>query len=510
MGALKEMFGNLKDVPKNLFESARRRGPAVSDRSKSQAIFANLFLHIHSTRINANTLRPLYTLGVGVASAVFFLVLSITGVLLMVYYKPSATEAYNSIKDIHYIVPTGRYLRNVHRWSAHLMVISVMLHMARVFYTSSYKKPREWNWIIGMGLLILTFALSFTGYLLPWDQLAYWAMTIGVNIAASARELTDAIGITSFLDLGGMMREMLLGAKSPGEDSILRFYFLHCILLPVAVVMLMSFHFWRIRKDGGLSRPDDPEEKKRLSYHKGYPVFPRDPQKTYGLMAVVKGTSPAVGKGPENTFPSWPALVYVELAVLMICVVIAFGLSLYADAPLKEIANPSIPENPAKAPWYFLGLQEIVSYSAFCGGMLIPTIVFIGLSLIPYLDREQGYVGVWFSNRNGRVVSLLSLLYSLIVTIGGLAFTVRFGWIRKWYPDVPQIIITFINPGTIYAFLFSLWSIWVVKKYSSTRLGAIALFTCFIVAFVILTFFATFNRGPNWDFYWWPSMWPEH
>ena len=510
MSALKDMLENLKTLPVNLLESARRRAPATSDRTRSQAIFANLFLHINSTRVNINSLRPLYTLGVGIASATFFLILSLTGILLMIYYKPSATEAYNSIKDIHYIVPTGRFIRNIHRWSAHLMVITVLLHMARVFYTSSYKKPREWNWVIGMGLLVLTFALSFTGYLLPWDQLAYWAMTIGVNIAGSARELTDAAGITSLIDAGGLMRETLLGSKSLGEDAILRFYFLHCILLPILLTALISIHFWRIRKDGGLSKPDEPEGEPRISLHNGQPVFPRDPQKTYGLMAVIKGTSPNVNNGPEDTLPSWPNLLYAELAVFIVCTAIALGLGLFLDAPLKELANPNIPENPAKAPWYFLGLQEIVSYSAFSGGVLIPTIVLIGLALIPYLDREKNYVGIWFSNRNGKAVAILSIVFSIVITVSLLAFTVQYGWLRKWVPEIPQLFITLINPGTLYALLFSLWSLLIIKRYNSIRLGAIALFTCFLVGFLILTFFATYNRGPNWEFYWWPSMWPAH
>ncbi|MBM4386654.1 MAG: cytochrome b N-terminal domain-containing protein, partial [Deltaproteobacteria bacterium] len=418
------------------------------------------------------------------------------------------TEAYNSIKDIHYVVPTGRFIRNIHRWSAHLMLVAVLLHMARVFYTSSYRKPREWNWVIGIGLLFLTFALSFTGYLLPWDQLAYWAMTIGANIAASPREVTDALGVTQWFDIGGITKDILLGSKILGEESILRFYFLHCIFLPVALVTLMAIHFWRIRKDGGLSRPEDKNES--AAFHKGHPVFHRDPQKTYGLMAVIRGTSPNVGKGPENTLPSWPNLMYAEIAVFMICTAIALGLGLFFDAPLKELANPNIPENPAKAPWYFLGLQEIVSYSAFFGGVFIPTITMLGLALIPYLDREERNTGIWFTNGTGKNVFLISVFFSFVVSVGLLAFTVKYGWLRAWYPDIPQIVITLVNPGTLYLFFFIFWSLWIIRKYDSVRIGAIALFTCFLVSFSVLTFFATYMRGPNWDFYWWPSLWPIH
>ena len=129
------------------------------------------------------------------------------------------------MKDIHFVVPTGRFIRNIHRWAAHLMVVAVLLHMARVFYTASYKAPREFNWVVGMVLFVLTLALSFTGYLLPWDQLAYWAITIGANIAASPRELTDALGITAFFDLGGLQKRAAARrqrGRAGGADPLLR------------------------------------------------------------------------------------------------------------------------------------------------------------------------------------------------------------------------------------------------------------------------------------------------
>src|SRR5262249_49749937 len=159
-----------------------------------------------------HSLRFTTTLGLGVAALVCFLITLVTGILLMIYYAPSTELAYQSVKDIHYVVPTGRFIRNLHRWSAQLMVITVILHAVRVFLTASYKKPREFNWLVGLGLLVVTLGLSFTGYLLPWDQLAYWAATIGANIASSPRELTNALGVTGWLDPGGLNKELLLGA----------------------------------------------------------------------------------------------------------------------------------------------------------------------------------------------------------------------------------------------------------------------------------------------------------
>jgi len=254
--APREFIENLQHLPQTVKDAWFRLGKTPeSEREESQATFHNLFLHIHSVRVHVRTLKPTLTLGLGVMAASAFLVTLITGALLMVYYKPSTDLAYESIKDIHFTVSTGRFMRNIHRWAAHLMVVAVLLHMARVFFTSSYKKPREFNWVVGLGLLVITLALSFTGYLLPWDQLAYWAITIGSNIANSPRELTDAIGITKWMDPGGFQKRLLLGANFVGQDALIRFYVLHVFVLPLALVVLLSVHFWRIRKDGGISGP---------------------------------------------------------------------------------------------------------------------------------------------------------------------------------------------------------------------------------------------------------------
>jgi len=502
--ATRVFLDNLRHVTGTVLKSIFRRGKATSDRARAQAIFQNFFWHIQSVRVHPNTLRPSYTLGLGMLSIAFFIILCVTGILLMIYYKPSISLAYASIKDIHYVVPTGRYIRNIHRWSAHGMVVTVILHMARVFFTGSYRKPREFNWLLGMVLLVLTLGLSFTGYLLPWDQLGYWAITIGSNIAASPREVTDILGITPFFDPGGISRKILLGANSIGEESLIRFNLLHVIVMPLVLTMVVAVHFWRIRKDGGLSRPEDPDPGPDAQKE------PPSPHKTYGLMALMRGKTPAVDKRQDNTLSSWPHLLIAELAVLMLATVLAVSLSYYFDAPLAAMADPKLPENPAKAPWYFLGVQELVSYSAFMGGIGIPLICLLGLALIPYLDREKGKTGIWMEGRRGRVVALWSLLFSSTFVVGLLAFTVRYGWLRNWFSDISQWVIILVNPGTVIVAAFALWSLGVMKRSNSTRLSAIALFVCFLVGFAILTYFATVHRGPNWDFFWSKSSWPVY
>jgi quinol-cytochrome oxidoreductase complex cytochrome b subunit len=508
--AMRRFVDNLRAAPSQFKASLVRSGAPNTDRSRSSFVFGNLFLHLHAVRVHRWTLRWATTWGLGIMAASAFFITLGTGILLMFYYKPYPEVAYASIKDIHFVVPTGQFIRNLHRWAAQLMVVAVLLHMARVFYTAAYRAPREYNWVMGMGLLVVTLGLSFTGYLLPWDQLAYWAITIGANIAQSPREVTDALGLTSYFDPGGLQKFILLGSEEIGEEALIRFYLLHVMILPLGLVLLMGVHFWRIRKDGGMARPADADQRLGDLGPQTYPVFTEAPTKTYQLAAIVRGRTPQVGGAPEKTLPAMPHLFYAELAVFMLTILICLALSLYSDAPLKELANPAVPENPAKAPWYFLGLQELVSYSAFMGGMGIPTIVIIGLLLIPYLDRESAGTGEWFGGPGGGGLVLRSAVFGLVAVLAVEVFAIRFGWIREWWPSTPQIIITAINPGTVLTAIYALYSMWLVRRYDSTRAGALGLFTCFLCGFLVLTVIGTHFRGPNWDFYWSPSQWPVH
>ena len=508
--ALRRFMENLRSLRRQLAETMFRTGRPHSDRSRSTFVFGNVFLHLHPVRVHRWCLRWSTTWGLGIAAFSCFFVLLVTGVLLMFYYKPYPDVAYLSIKDIHFVVPTGRFMRNIHRWSGNLMVVLVLLHMVRVFYTASYRKPREFNWLIGMGLLTMTLGLSFTGYLLPWDQLAYWAITIGANIAQSPREVTDALGVTEWFDIGGVQKLILLGSEEVGEEALIRFYLFHVMILPLALVIFVAVHFWRIRKDGGLARPADADRRLTTPGSDIYPVFNQAPQKTYSLAAIVRGKTPAVGDGPEQTLPSMPHLLFAEAAVFMLAIAISVVLAIILDAPLKEVANPAVPENPAKAPWYFLGLQELVSHSAFMGGVGIPLIVLLGLGLIPYLDREKEGTGNWFGGAGGGRLVTRSAFFGLAVVVALEAFVIRFGWIRQWWPQTPQLIITLLNPGTVLTVVYAAYSLWCLKRHDSTRAGALALFTCFVCGFVVLTVIGTYFRGPNWDFYWSPAQWPGH
>lgn len=232
-----------------IWRSIFRHGWPDNPLDRSLAITSNVFFHIHPVKINRKSLKWSYSFGLGIISAILFGVLIWTGILLMFYYIPSIERAYPTMKEIQLSVPLGQFTRNMHRWAAHAMVLSVILHMARVFYTGAYKPPREFNWIIGVFLLLLTLGASFTGYLLPWDQLAFWAITVGTNIAGYAP------------GVGDVMRELLLGGQEVGQNALIRFYSLHIAVLPVLITLLVTVHVWRVRKDGGLAVNDTENRK---------------------------------------------------------------------------------------------------------------------------------------------------------------------------------------------------------------------------------------------------------
>ena len=230
-------------VKSSLWRSIFRHGYPDSRKNQSLAVFTNVFLHLHPVKVRRHALAIPYTWCMGGLSFFLFLALTLTGVLLMFYYRPTTEWAYSDIKDLETVVVFGQILRNMHRWAAHGMVITVFLHMIRVFYTGSYKPPREFNWVIGTILWVITLLLSFTGYLLPWDQLALWAITVGTNMVGS----TPMIGADILY--------LLRGSLEVSGNTLLRFYVLHVVGLPLIAGFLMAIHFWRIRKDGGISGP---------------------------------------------------------------------------------------------------------------------------------------------------------------------------------------------------------------------------------------------------------------
>jgi quinol-cytochrome oxidoreductase complex cytochrome b subunit len=226
-----------------VYRSIVRHGVADTNRNRSLLVFENLFLHVHPVKVREKTLRFRHTYWLGGVALACAVVLTATGILLMFYYHPSVPQAYRDMKELAYVVANGLFLRNMHRWGAHLMVFVAFLHMLRVFYHRAYRPPRQFNWVVGVVLLVVTLLLSYTGYLLPWDQLAFWGVSVGTNMAREAPLL------------GEKMRFLLLGGNVVSENALLRFYVLHCVVLPVVLLLLVAIHIWRVRKDGGVQGP---------------------------------------------------------------------------------------------------------------------------------------------------------------------------------------------------------------------------------------------------------------
>ncbi|HEX5323136.1 MAG TPA: cytochrome b N-terminal domain-containing protein [Capsulimonadaceae bacterium] len=262
-----EVIDSIKLLPYNLYKSIyRTTALPKTERERSEAFFNSFLLHIQPAKIEKHALRFTYTFGLGLLSFYLFLILTITGILLMFFYVPSTEQAYNRMLDLRSAVSFGMIMRGMHFWAANAMIGVVFFHMCRVFYTGAYKPPREFNWVIGVILFVLTLVLGFTGYLLPWDQLAFWAITVGANIAGKADWISDHIAMIPYLSaakdlhFGGIAKNMLLGGDTVGQEALLRFYTLHVIVLPSIMGAAIVGHFWRIRKDGGISSPKESPE----------------------------------------------------------------------------------------------------------------------------------------------------------------------------------------------------------------------------------------------------------
>lgn len=230
-------------VGRSIFRNPDR----VTPRDRAAGHWSNFFLHIYPVKMKRSQIGFSYSWYLGVISAVLFGSLIASGIYLMFFYVPSPAQAYTDIQTIQTEVAFGQYVRNVHRWSAHLMVVAVAAHMARVFYRGAYKTPKEFNWVIGVVLLVITLLLSFTGYLLPWDQLAFWAITVGTSMAGYVPYIGDTV------------QEIMLGGATVSSSTLLRFYVLHVAVLPLLLVLTLAVHLWRWRKDSMLEAGDDDE-----------------------------------------------------------------------------------------------------------------------------------------------------------------------------------------------------------------------------------------------------------
>ncbi len=321
------------------------RGEAAPRPNPRMRVHNNSFwYHIRPRTLPEEATAWYYTVGLGWMSFYLFMVEAITGLILMIFYVPSASEAYPSMVQIMTDVPLGNLMRNVHRLGAHLMVAIVTLHMVRTFITASYKAPRQFIWVTGVVLLLLTLVLSFSGYLLPWDQLAYWAVTIGSSMADATPLLGDAIN------------KLLRGSVDVGGQTLLRFYLLHIFLLPGIAIALISVHYYAVRKQ------------EISPIHELFDNMPATKRKV----------------------PFLPDQVYFEIAAIAF---LTFGLiainQFFWNATLEGHANAFVTPQHTKAPWYFLWLQGMLKVGdKFFFGLMLAGVMFGGLFLLPYIDRN--------------------------------------------------------------------------------------------------------------------------
>jgi len=399
MPAQTSLKGRIKQT--ELYRSIFRHGYTGTARNRYLTILTNVFLHLHPLETPRAALRFSYTWGLGGISFLLFLILTVTGVLLMFYYVPDTRRAYDDMKDLEFAVAFGMFLRNLHRWAGHAMVITVWLHMLRVFLTGSYKKPRQFNWAVGVILLVTTLLLSFSGYLLPWDQIAFWAITVGTNMA-TATPLLGAEGPFSLVGYDSDIRFLILGGRVVGQNALLRFYVLHCLALPLIAAIFMGVHFWRVRKD-------------RFS-------APIDPGQTVEQAAAKADV--------------WPHLVSREYLAMLLSLAVLVAWSMLVDAPLEEIANPNNTPNPAKAPWYFLGLQEMLVYfDPWIAGVMLPSMIIVGLMMIPYVDPNPRGVGLYGFRHRPHTISVFLfgfLLWVALIFIGLFFRGPGWGWYWPW------------------------------------------------------------------------------
>lgn len=431
----------------------------TDDRGRARLVLDTLVLHLHPARVPKKTLRWTYTWGLGGLGAMLLTILVVTGVFLEVNYTPAAPDAYLNILDLRTNVWFGDLLRSIHHWSANLLIIVAVLHLLRVFFTGAHRPPREVNWIFGVIMLLLILGANFTGYLLPWDQLAFWAITVGTSLVSYIPLIGESLG------------RLLLGGPEVGAATLLNFYTLHISFIPLTLFGLMSLHFWRVRKDGGLTIPRAV----------GEPVEGR-PQRVTTIPYLVRR---------EGIFAlAWMAVILV--------------FSIFVSAPLEGIANPDLSPNPAKSPWYFLGIQELLlHFHPFVAAIVIPGLAITGLLVLPFTDVETANVGVYFRSKRGRSLAMIASGLSLLLTAGWVvADEFIIDW-TGWLPSWPTIVANGLVPLAVVGLFLLLLDTWVKDGMGGSGEERILfMFTFLFVALVVLTVVGIFFRGPGMALFW--------
>lgn len=417
---------------------------------KKPSGFGMLVLHLHPKSVPEDALAFNRTFGLGGMALLLLMVLVCTGVMLLFVYDPSPEKAYGSIENLEGHVPFGSFVRAIHHWAANGLIVVAFLHLLRVFFTGALHPPRRFNWVLGLMLLLMVTASNFTGYLLPWDQLSFWAVTIGTGMLAYVPLVGEAL------------QNALRGGGEVGAKTLSIFFVLHIAILPILAFLLCAFHFWLVRKAGGVVVPAQPE-----------------------------------GAPRRALVPVRPNLVLREGVVALVLLAALFTAAALVRAPLQDQANPGMSPNPAKAPWYFMGAQELLvhlhpSFAVF----IVPLLAVLFLVAVPYLKYGEPPTGRWFHSEKGRRIAMAAAAAALVLTP---AYVVANEYVLHWQkllPFMPPAVSNGLVPTLLWigtaAGVF-----WLAGRLcGASRLESVqAVFTFLAVAFLVLTATGIFFRG---------------
>ena len=347
-----------------------------TDRERALVTRGTFLLHLRPIKVSRRTLRWAHTFGLGGSSLVLWLTLAFTGILMLLVYQPVPDVAYDSVQTLNTAVRFGPLVRGVHYWGANLLIVAVLLHVARVVLTGGYHRPRRLNWAIGAALLAGVLASAFTGYLLPWDQRALWAVTIST-------------GMLAYVPLVGQeLQEIVRGGMEIGVDTLLTFYTYHTTVLPVLAIVLMAFHFWRVRRAGGVIEPGR------------------------------SGNDEGVEDGKVLFLPD---LLLREVAQALVLLAVVVVLGALVGAPIGERANPGMSPNPAKAPWYFMGFQELLIHlHPSFAVLIVPLLAATAFVALPWIGSDDGPSGRWFLSAAGRRAAGIAAVVAVGFSIAGV------------------------------------------------------------------------------------------
>jgi len=411
---------------------------------------SDFLVHIHPATIPAETLRFTLSFGLGGMAATLLCLLFISGLFQLLMYAPGIDTAYRSIQLMYADAPLSGWIRNIHFWSGNLLVIVCFLHLLRVFLTGALRGARRLNWIVGLVLFLLVLSANFSGYLLPWDQLAYWAVTIFT-------------GMFGYIPLcGTWLMELIRGGREVGAPTLANFYAIHVGVLPFLFFLFCVWHFWLVRRAGGLIQQQN-------------------------------------DRGQDIRVPAIPDLVSREAAAgLGLCgLLLLFAAGV--DAPLADPANPAMSPNPAKAAWYFLGLQELLMHLhpviVIC---VIPILSLVILAVIPFREALLLPAGIWFGGKVGRYLFAAGLA-------GGVVATFFLVYIDDWLIHVSSsqpsaadlwgrgvfpLLLFILVPAVLFQLL--------VRKYRLLPSAAALVLSGIVVGIVIsLTIIGIWFRGPG-------------